>query len=402
VHRSPVRLAASPEALLVIDRQRWTTPEAKRCPNARPGLRLRKGSVLLDVRCKRRTCPVCGPKRARETARVLLLDALVDPPTHGITLTTVDPFITAETFRLGVKSSVRRLRRRFGRQVEYYGSVEFTTGKAETSGGYRRIHEHLVTKGLQGSDVLEVESLLRQTWQEVTGAKVVEVAELLTPGGAIGYLAMHHRKPRQAPPKAWRGMVERPSKGYFHRPVAELRAEAKAQLRVEAIAWREGITVELAQLEVAAESGEWELERFEQTAGGLLIPWGNVPVRARDDERQSNGGLAAAGCRAPFTSLRRLPASQKGRELMRKSWVKKERGRERGLGLGGNQAATRWLAENDPEGRRYVVWVNKRSGMAHRKRGCETLLNVPNGALREVTVEDGIPRFRYCSVCSFR
>ena len=223
---------------------------------------------------------------------MLLVDALVDPPTHGITLTTLDPFTKPETFRLGVQEVVRRLRRRYGRQVEYYGSVEFTTGEAETSGGYRRIHQHMVAKGLQGADVLEVERLVRETWQTVTGAKVVEVAELLTPGGAIGYLALHHRKPEQAPPADWRGMVERPSKGYYHRPVAELRAEAKAQLRVEAIAWREGITVELAELEVAAESGEWVLERFEQTSGGLLIPWGDVPITARN-EGQSNGGQAA-------------------------------------------------------------------------------------------------------------
>jgi len=277
---------------LVIDRQRSATWVEKRCPNARPGLRLRKGSTLLEVCCKRRSCSVCGPKRARETARVLLLDALVDAPTHGITLTTLDPFTTPETFREGVHSVVRRLRRVYGRQVEYYGSVEFTRGTTETSGGYRRIHQHMVNKGLQGVDVLEVESLVRETWQGVTGAKVVEVAELLTPGGAIGYLAMHHRKPGQAPPEGWRGMVERPSRGYFHRPVAELRLEARAQLRAEALAWREGITVELAQLEVAAESGEWVLERFEKTTGGLLIPWGDVPITARN-EGQSNGGLAA-------------------------------------------------------------------------------------------------------------
>jgi len=223
---------------------------------------------------------------------VLLLDALVDPPTHGITLTTLDPFTTPETFREGVRMVVQRLRRRYGRQVEYYGSVEFTTGEAETSGGWRRIHQHMVAKGLQGVDVLEGERLVRETWEAATGAKVVEVAELLTPGGAIGYLALHHRKPGQAPPEGWRGMVERPSRGYFHRPIAELRTEAKAQLRVEAIAWREGISVELAGLEVATESGEWELERFEETAGGLLIPWGSVPVKARE-EGQSNGGQAA-------------------------------------------------------------------------------------------------------------
>jgi len=85
---------------------------------------------------------------------------------------------------------------------------------------------------------------------------------------------------------------------------------------------------------------------------------------------------------------------------MRKSFVKKERGRERGLGLGGHQAATRWLAENDPKRRSFPVWVNKRSGVAHRRRDCESLRNVPDGALRQAVVKDGLPRFRYCSVCS--
>jgi hypothetical protein len=38
--------------------------------------------------------------------------------------------------------------------------------------------------------------------------------------------------------------------------------------------------------------------------------------------------------------------------------------------------------------------------MAHRRRDCETLVEVPDGALRRVEIEDGLPRFRYCSRCS--
>lgn len=87
---------------------------------------------------------------------------------------------------------------------------------------------------------------------------------------------------------------------------------------------------------------------------------------------------------------------------MRRSYVKRERARERSIGLGGNSAATRWLNEHDANGRSYTVWVNKRSGMAHRERGCETLKGVPDGALRQVVVEDGRPHFRYCSVCSLK
>jgi hypothetical protein len=50
--------------------------------------------------------------------------------------------------------------------------------------------------------------------------------------------------------------------------------------------------------------------------------------------------------------------------------------------------------------RTVTVFVNRRSGMAHRRRDCETLKGVPDGALRIVTVEDGLPRFRFCSRCS--
>jgi len=51
-------------------------------------------------------------------------------------------------------------------------------------------------------------------------------------------------------------------------------------------------------------------------------------------------------------------------------------------------------------GRTYTVWVNRRSGVAHRDRGCEAIVNVPAGALRVVVVSDNLPRFRYCSRCS--
>lgn len=49
---------------------------------------------------------------------------------------------------------------------------------------------------------------------------------------------------------------------------------------------------------------------------------------------------------------------------------------------------------------RWVVFVNRRSGVAHRRRDCEALHGVPDGALRRVEVADGLPRFRYCSRCS--
>jgi hypothetical protein len=76
---------------------------------------------------------------------------------------------------------------------------------------------------------------------------------------------------------------------------------------------------------------------------------------------------------------------------------KQHAARERGLGVDETDEAGRWLA-----GKRggVPVWVNKRSGVAHCRRDCETILSVPDGALRQVVVKDGLPRFRKCSFCS--
>jgi hypothetical protein len=239
------------------------------------GLRAKDGTSLAPISCKRRDCPVCGPRKDRELARVLVLDAREDCPTHGMTLTTVDPETSAETFSRAVARVFARLRRRYGRQVAYFGMVEHTSGRAAASGGHRRIHQHALLKGLpEDVDVLEVERLVRETWQRATGAKVVEVAELRTPGGALGYLALHHRKPEQAAPAGWRGMVERHSENYFRRPIGELRQEARDELQAEAIAWAKDIPVELAAIEVAATS--WELVEVKEALGDrrLIEPIG--------------------------------------------------------------------------------------------------------------------------------
>jgi hypothetical protein len=201
--------------------------------------------------CGRRDCQPCDRRRRRETARVLLLDARDDPPTHALTLTTRDPDIHPETYRLGSAAVWKRLRRWAG-EVDYFGSVEFTTGRARRSGGHRRMHGHYLVKGLGGEDVRLIEGLVRETWSAVTGAWVVEVAELVTPGAAIHYLNLHHSKAEQRPPAGWRGMVERPSRGYFRaRRLPELREHARYELRAEAVCWLLGLEPRAATVPTA-------------------------------------------------------------------------------------------------------------------------------------------------------
>ena len=63
-----------------------------------------------------------------------MLDAQVEAPTHSLTLTTRDPTTTAAMYRAASEAVFLRLRRRYGR-VEYFGRIEFTTGRAKRSGG---------------------------------------------------------------------------------------------------------------------------------------------------------------------------------------------------------------------------------------------------------------------------
>lgn len=227
---------AAAERPLVLDPERSVTRRRKRCP--RPWT-----FQGVEYGCDRRTCPACGPRRKRLTARVLMIDARVDPPTHAITLTTRDPETPGEVYREASAAVWKRLRRQ-GWPARYFGAIEWTTGTARLSGGHRRMHGHYLTKGLD-DDVRLIEGLVKQTWHESTenagyGAWRVEVAKLIVPGAAIHYLNLHHRKAEQQPPDSWRGMLERASQGkhrYWSQPVGDLRELARLELRAEALAW---------------------------------------------------------------------------------------------------------------------------------------------------------------------
>lgn len=187
-----------------------------------------------------------------------MIDARVKSPTHALTLTTRDPNTPGEVYRDASAYVWKRLRRHFG-EVDYFGSVEWTTGLGVRSGGLRRMHGHYLVKGLDDEDVRLIEGLTREAWEAATtnrghGAWVVEAAALVVPGAAIHYLNLHHRKASQAPPDGWRGMVERASRGYWSQPVSELRELARLELRAEAIAWSTTLTVEEARWLVDADA----------------------------------------------------------------------------------------------------------------------------------------------------
>jgi len=174
---------------------------------------------------------------AFENALVVRLDAFGGSsfPTWALTTTTHRPDFERERLRQCEKTLFRYLRAEYGRSIEYLGFVEFTTGRGRSSGGFRRPHVHHLVKGLGEPDrarAAELEAWVSQTWRRLTGgAWRVECRPLRTPMGAIAYLALHHHKREQQPPKGWSGKRFRPSRGYFERPIADLRAEARALLR---------------------------------------------------------------------------------------------------------------------------------------------------------------------------
>lgn len=199
--------------------------------------------TLGAVRCEApNKCVGCAWHNALENALVVRLDALEGGrwPTWGLTTTTARPWSRAahgdlaRSLKAAERLLWKQLRRDYGAGLEYLGFVEFTTGRAASSGGARRAHVHHLVKGLGRADAAKAAALERRVsalWRTFTrDAWRVECRPLRTPMGAIAYLALHHHKAEQRPPAGWSGKRFRPSRGYFDRPVAELRREARELL----------------------------------------------------------------------------------------------------------------------------------------------------------------------------
>jgi hypothetical protein len=176
-------------------------------------------------------CRYCSWTAAVENAWVVRHDASICLPEVGFTLTTKAAHTAPATFRRDVEQVFRGLRREpWAGHARYLGQIEFTTGQGSRSAGARRIHQHGLLKDVDRDRANDVGEVLRRIWQERTGAHRVEAHELHRPAGAIAYLVNHHAKTAQRPPAGWSGKRLRPSKGYYERPIAEMREEARAHL----------------------------------------------------------------------------------------------------------------------------------------------------------------------------
>lgn len=214
----------------VFDRAWWSKSA---CPTPKIGLALAYPSGrMAPLPCGRVRCPHCAAYHAL-TALEMVRDTSdrMGNPTVAITLTTADPDRPlGKAWSKDVEQVTRALRRRH-QDAEYLGFMEWTTGRAKTAGGRRRPHQHFLARGIPRSAAEATEQVVREVWEARTGASRVEVAPLRSNERGIAYLALHHGKESQAPPDSFTGRRLRASKGWWGRPAAEVRSEAKERLR---------------------------------------------------------------------------------------------------------------------------------------------------------------------------
>jgi hypothetical protein len=235
-------------------------------------------------------CRWCSWRVALENALVVKSDAERCLPEIGFTLTTKAARTAPRTFRKDVEQAFRALRREpWARDARYLGQIEFTTGTGARSGGSRRIHQHGLLKDVERARSFDAGEVLRRVWLGRTGAHRVEAHELHRPAGAIAYLVNHHQKTAQTPPRGWSGKRLRPSKGYYERPIAELREEARVVLAEKAAVreverWLGGdVAWETLGGETFLEVRDELLEQPRSTP--VLVRTQRVPVDFDDDDQ---------------------------------------------------------------------------------------------------------------------
>jgi len=257
---------------------------------------------LTPVRCgSPNLCRPCSWMTALENAVVVRADAAIVLPEIGFTLTTRAATTPPKTFRRDIEQVFKALRREpWAKDARYLGQVEFTTGAGKRSGGARRIHQHGLLKDVPRDRAADVGELMKRVWLPRTGAHRVEAHELFRPAGAIAYLVNHHQKSAQTPPRGWSGKRLRPSKGYYERPITELREEARAYLADDRL------RNEVAQA-LAAETS-WESlpddvleqigERWTAAAKANppeLVRTANLPQTFGDDGRPTSWAVEVLG-----------------------------------------------------------------------------------------------------------
>ena len=239
---------------------RW--PEDLRLKNETTGKTIRSRCRATNL------CEVCARHFARETAEMLLLDAMEDAPTLYVVLTARE--------HLEVPAIRRHLSKLRKGLKPRWPDIEW----AKTSEVQKRgaLHFNLLVKGVPVEDRGELFERICELWCSRVDAEAQSqfVGKVSDGEGLVRYTTLHFLKPEQAPPKGFKGHRFSCTRGYLVRPASVMREEARRSLKLRALIWK-GRSAELAELEL-------ELAKSEK--------WSLVHVRP-GTEGQSNGGQAA-------------------------------------------------------------------------------------------------------------
>lgn len=184
------------------------------------------GLMVLGTRTAFPTIPgecLCDGLDGQRCERCSLLRAQMAPYHHGLRKVSL------------------ALKRRWP-AFQYASLLEFTTGYGERSGGLRRPHWNLLTKGIPVDQLDAAGAIAFPIWCRHVDAEVQaqDVRPIYAAGGLMGYLALHFQKESQQPPEGFTGQRFNCSRDYFtgcSRATARARAKEAQTLKRET--WRQ-------------------------------------------------------------------------------------------------------------------------------------------------------------------
>ena len=219
------------------------TATVKSCPRWPKRLALVSNfGEIVQGRCQSpNQCEYCARLSAVENAELLSLDAMHGvAPTSYVVLTQPSAEQSPKEYYAAKQALQRALRREIdGYQAAWM--IEFTTGRAKSSGGKRRAHLNGLTKGVLTDDhTAIVQQVIEREWcpRQEASARAQYVAPVQDLGGLARYLALHFLKERQAPPHGWRGHRFTTTRGYLWLPTPQARKIAHESLANKRELWR--------------------------------------------------------------------------------------------------------------------------------------------------------------------
>jgi hypothetical protein len=262
------------------------------CPRARDEHRLiSDGGKVVRVRCKGpNVCLYCRKLATIETVETLMLDAMEDAPTIGVVLTAREHLTRRDTYEH--LNQLRRAIRRHWPQAQWFVQVEFQLRGA--------LHLNLLVKHVPAAEVDRFRAIAVAIWCKRVDARPSGQwcrAFSASEGGAEGFvryvakIMAHGLKASQAPPLGWRGHRTSQTRGYFVRPVAEMRAEARASLLIKRELWKaleSGLTAHDAELAAHESAARAAAEGWSFVSTYMIATeegWAELGVRMteRDD-----------------------------------------------------------------------------------------------------------------------